>query len=104
MKDLKGKGQREASVKEGADQLKGLVLTAREDVMGNPELDIQGFRRRSWFNPREPTLGVLLPAFIFFLFNIVKNFKDTEKVKEFYTDSPHAHHLDRTINTFIMLK
>lgn len=93
MKDLKGKGQREASVKEGTDQLEGFVPTAREDVIGNPDLDIQGFRR-SWFNPREPTLGVLLTAFIFFLFNIVKNFKDTEKVKELYTDSPHAHHLD----------
>lgn len=60
IKDLKGKGQREASVKEGADQLEGLVLTASEGVMENSDLDMQGFSRGSWFDPREPALGVLL--------------------------------------------
>ena len=72
MKDLKGKGQREAAVKEGADQLEGLVVTASEGAVGNPGLDVQGFRRWSWFDPREPTLGVFPTAFIYLFFFLFK--------------------------------
>lgn len=60
IKDLKGKDQREASVKEGADHLEGLVFTTSEGVMENSDLDMQGFSRGSWFDPREPALVVLL--------------------------------------------
>lgn len=63
--------------------------------MGNSGLNVQGFWRWSWFDPREPTVGVLPAAFIyFFLFNIMNTCKLTEKVKDFYTDSPYAHNLD----------
>lgn len=103
MKVLRSRARERPSIKEGTDQLAGLVLTASEGVMENPDMDIQGFRIESLLDPRKPALGVLT-AFIFFLFNIMRTFKHTEKVKEFYTDSPHAHHLYQTITIFTMLK
>lgn len=69
--DLKDKGQREASVKEGTCGLKDSALTASEGVVGNTSLDIQRFRALL----PGTSLGCPSHCFLFFPFNIMKNFK-----------------------------
>lgn len=90
----------ERGFSQGWDKLAGGLSLhwVKASMVGNSAWTSRGWERVEVVWPQEPALGVLPTALNFFSFNIMKFFKHTEKMKEFYDERLYTHHLDWTIN------